>query len=104
MDIDDNPVRIGKSEGFEAVVRTRGIDGQHIVVRTLGPSQGFDIFAFEGFSLNREIPLSPESHEEKRGVLFDVVAEWTLRFDDHTAEAVIIPNRDFERGERLGRE
>ena len=104
MDIDDDPVRVGEGEGFKAVVRACGVYGQHIIVGSLGPAQGFDVFALERLPADREIPLSSEPHEEKRRVLFDMVAEWLCRFDDHAAKAFVISNRDFERRKRLGRE
>ena len=77
MDIDDDPVWIGEGERLKAVVRTCGVNGQHVVVRSLGPSQGFDILALEGFPTDREITLSSESYQEERGVLFYVVADWS---------------------------
>jgi hypothetical protein len=95
MDIDDDPVRIGEGEGFKAVVRTCGVNGQHIIVRALGPSQGFDIFTPEGIPADRKIALSSESYQKESGMLFDVVAEWSCRFDDDAAVAVVIFDRDF---------
>jgi hypothetical protein len=95
MDIDDNPVRIGEREGFKAVVRTRGVNGQHVIVRPFGPSQGFDIFALEGFPADREIALSPESYKEESGVLFDVIAEGNCRFDDDPTIILVISYGDF---------
>jgi hypothetical protein len=95
MNIEDDPVRIDKGERFKAIVRTCGVNGQHIIVRAFCPSQGFDIFALEGFPEDRKIALSPESYQEERGVLLDVVAEWNCRFDDDPAVAVVISYRDF---------
>ena len=95
MDIDDDPVRIDECEGLKAIVRACGANSQHVIVRALCPSQGFDIFALEGIAADRKIALSPEFYQEERGVLLDVVAEWSCRFDDDPAIEVVISYGDF---------
>jgi len=104
MDIDHDPVWIGEGEGFKAVIRACGIYSQHIIIGSFGPSQGFDIFALERLPADRKIPLSPESHEEKRCVLFDMVAERSCGFDDYAAVTFVISDGDLDRSKRLGRE